>query len=89
MAKFLWNKLGEMARGQNSLAYELIGKPSPFSRSNYESWQSFWQFWSWQTACKLPLEDDNQSGQPEDASEEPREAAQVQAEATGEIKIEI
>jgi hypothetical protein len=80
MAKFLWNKLGEMARGQNELAYELLGKPSPLARSHYESWESFWQFWSWQTAYKLPLEDDNKSGQVEEASEEPREEAQVQIE---------
>jgi predicted transcriptional regulator len=89
LAKFLWLRLGEMARGKNSLAYELLGKPSPFTRSNYESWRNFWQFWSWQTSYKLPLEDGNQSGQPEEASEEPREAASVQAEGLGEIKIEL
>jgi hypothetical protein len=80
LAKFLWLRLGEMARGKNSLAYELLGKPSPFTRSNYESWRSFWQFWSRQTACKLPLEDDNKNGHVEEASEEPREEAQVQIE---------
>jgi hypothetical protein len=80
LAKFLWLRLGEMARGQNSLAYELLGKPSPFSRSNYENWQSFWQFWSWQTAYNLPLEDENQNGQPEETPVEPREDAQVQIE---------
>jgi predicted transcriptional regulator len=89
LAKFLWLRLGEMARGKNSLAYDLLGKPSAFSRSNYESWRSFWQFWSWQTAYKLPLEDGNQSGQPEEASEEPREDAGVQAESANAIKIEI
>jgi predicted transcriptional regulator len=81
LAKFLWLRLGEMARGKNSLAYELLGKPSPFTRSNYESWGSFWQFWSWQTAYKILLEDENQSGQPQEASEEPREETQVQIEA--------
>jgi DNA repair exonuclease SbcCD ATPase subunit len=80
LAKFLWLRLGEMARGKNSLAYDLLGKPSAFSRSNYESWKSFWRFWSWQTAYKLPLEDDNKNGHVEEASEEPREEAQVQIE---------
>jgi DNA-binding transcriptional MerR regulator len=80
LAKFLWLRLGEMARGKNSLAYDLLGKPSAFSRSNYESWKSFWRFWSWQTAYKLPLEDDNKRGHVEEASEEPREEAQVQIE---------
>jgi hypothetical protein len=89
LAKFLWLRLGEMARGKNSLAYDLLGKPSAFSRSNYESWRSFWQFWGWQTAYKLPLEDGNQSGQPEEASEEPREETGVQAESANAIKIEI
>jgi len=88
LAKFLWLRLSEMARGKNSLAYELLGKPKPFARSNYESWKSFWRFWGWQTACKLPLEDDNKSGQVEEASEEPQEEG-VQAEGANAIKIEI
>jgi predicted transcriptional regulator len=79
LAKFLWLRLGEMARGQNSLAYELLGKPSPFSRSNYESWQSFWRFWTWQTGCKLPIEAEVAGDQ--EAPEQSREEAQVQIEA--------
>jgi predicted transcriptional regulator len=88
LAKFLWNKLGEMARGKDELAYALIGKPSPFARSHYEDWQSFWKFWSWQTGCKLPIEAEV-AGDQETASEEPREEAGLQAESANEIKIEI
>jgi hypothetical protein len=88
MAKFLWTRLGEMARGQNELAHALLGKPSPLARSYYENWQSFWKFWGWQTGCKLPIEAEV-AGDQETASAEPREAAGVQAEGTGEIKIEI
>jgi Skp family chaperone for outer membrane proteins len=80
LAKFLWLRLGEMARGQNSLAYDLLGKPSPLSRSNYESWQSFWRFWTWQTGCKLPIESEI-AGDQEEAPEELREETQVQIEA--------
>jgi hypothetical protein len=88
LAKFLRNRLGEMARGKNSLAYELLGKPSPFSRSNYESWQSFWRFWTWQTGSKLPIESEV-AGDQEEAPEELREEAGLQAESANEIKIEI
>jgi hypothetical protein len=77
LAKFLWLRLGEMARGKNELACALIGKPSPFARSHYEDWQSFWKFWGWQTGCKLPIEAEV-AGNQETASEEPREEAQVQ-----------
>jgi type II secretory pathway component PulJ/predicted transcriptional regulator len=80
LAKFLWLRLGEMARGKNSLAYDLLGKPSPLSRSNYESWQSFWRFWTWQTGCKLPIESEI-AGDQEEAPEELREETQVQIEA--------
>jgi hypothetical protein len=80
LAKFLWLRLGEMARGKNELACALIGKPSPFARSHYEDWQSFWKFWSWQTGCKLPIEAEI-AGDQEEAPEELREETQVQIEA--------
>jgi hypothetical protein len=88
LAKFLWLRLGEMARGKNELACALIGKPSPFARSHYEDWQSFWKFWGWQTGCKLPIEAEV-AGNQETASEEPREEAGLRAESADEIKIEI
>jgi hypothetical protein len=87
MGKFLRNKLGEMVRVQNELAYELLGKPSPLARSYYENWQSFWKFWRWQTGCKFPIEDEV-AGDGE-GSEEPREEAGFQAEGANDIKIEI
>jgi len=78
IAKFLWLRLGEMAQERSSLARDLLGRPNPLYRSNYQNWPAFWQFWAWQTGCKLPVEDktegeqrpENSHGAPSDEIEE-------------------
>jgi hypothetical protein len=69
IAKFLWLRLGEMARERCSLARDLIGRPSPLFVSNYQSWTAFWQHWSRQTGSKLPIEENQNDGADEEASE--------------------
>ena len=81
IAKFLWLRLGEMARERSSLARDLLGRPSPLFSSNYQSWSAFWRHWATQTGCKVQLADEAVEDQTVDQPEEPGEAAKVQIEA--------
>jgi hypothetical protein len=81
LTKFLWLRLGEMARERCSLARDLIGRPSPLFVSNYQSWAAFWRHWAAQTGCKVQLADEAVEDQTVDQPEEPGEAAKVQIEA--------
>jgi hypothetical protein len=69
IAKFLWLRLGEMARERSSLARDLLGRPSPLYSSNYQSWSAFWKHWATQTGCKLPIEENQTDGAEEKAPE--------------------
>jgi hypothetical protein len=68
LAKFLWLRLGEMARERSALARDLIGRPCPLFSSNYQSWSAFWRHWATHTGCKAPIEE-AQSGGAEEAPE--------------------
>jgi hypothetical protein len=69
LAKFLWLRLGEVARERSSLARDLLGRPSPLFSSNYQSWPAFWRHWATQTGCKLPIEEGQSGGAEEEAPE--------------------
>jgi hypothetical protein len=69
IAKFLWLRLGEMARERNSLARDLLGRPSPLFSSNYQTWPAFWRHWATHTGCKVPVEETQSGGAEEEAPE--------------------
>jgi DNA repair exonuclease SbcCD ATPase subunit len=69
LTKFLWLRLGEMARERSSLARDLIGRPSPLFASNYQSWPAFWRHWATQTGCKISIEEGLKGGAEEKAPE--------------------
>jgi predicted transcriptional regulator len=69
ITKFLWLRLAEMARQRSSLARDLLGRPSPLFVSNYQNWTAFWQHWSRQTSCKLPIEEGQSGGAGDEAQE--------------------
>jgi hypothetical protein len=52
LARFLWNRLGEMVQERSPLARDLIGRPSPLLRANYASWPAFWKHWATQAGYK-------------------------------------
>jgi predicted DNA-binding protein len=86
LARFLWTRLAEMAAARSSLARDLLGRPNPLYRANYQNWPAFWQFWAWQTSYKVPVED--KTGV-EQRAEDSHEAPSAEVEEIKSIKIEI
>jgi hypothetical protein len=86
LARFLWTRLAEMAGARSSLARDLLGRPNPLYRANYQNWPAFWQFWAWQTSYKVPVED--KTGV-EQRAEDSHEAPSAEVEVIKSIKIEI
>ena len=69
LERFLWHRLGELVRERNAIAVNLLGRPTPLFRSNYQSWNAFWQHWETQTGCKLPIEESLKGGTEEEVRE--------------------
>jgi hypothetical protein len=69
LERFLWHRLGELVRERNAEAVNLLGRPTPLLRSNYQSWNAFWQHWEAQTGCKLPIEESQTDGAEEEVRE--------------------
>jgi predicted transcriptional regulator len=57
LERFLWHRLGELVRERNADAVNLLGRPTPLFRSNYQSWNAFWQHWETHTGCQIHIED--------------------------------
>jgi Skp family chaperone for outer membrane proteins len=69
LERFLWHRLGELVRERNADAVNLLGRPTPLFRSNYQSWNAFWQHWETQTGCQIHIEDTPKGEAEEEAPE--------------------